>query len=168
MIYYQGYTVSFQEVPDEVSLVISIADCPHKCPGCHSPQLQKPKGNDLEDDIDQIIDEYGDVITCVCFMGEGRDLDTLKALIHYVHDLGYKTCLYTGSAITSELIFPDILDYAKFGPYIQECGGLDSPTTNQCMLYFQWRKMEWHKGVLYTFRLPKITDITYKFQCKKT
>ena len=44
--------------------------------------------------------------------------------------MGYKTCLYTGE----EEVSPEILEhltYIKTGPWIQELGGLSSPSTNQ-------------------------------------
>ena len=172
MIYYQGYTVSFQEVPDEVSLVISIADCPHKCPGCHSPELQKREGDNLLRDLPKLISEYKDAVTCICFMGEGQDVETMHALIKYAHNLGYKTCWYTGRTPQEKRSLPIGLDYYKYGPYIEELGGLDSPTTNQRMIKFEW-------GPIYRpssdpdcvcdviMGVPTATDITYKFQHKK-
>lgn len=172
MVYYQGCTVSFQEVPDEVSLVISIADCPHRCPGCHSPQLQKPEGNNLKKDINQLIAKYADVITCVCFMGEGQDIETMHMLIKYVHNLGYKTCWYTGRTPEENRMLPVVLDYYKYGPYIEELGGLDSPTTNQRMIQFGRGPIcqpssdpDCICDVIYG--VPTATDITYKFQQKK-
>lgn len=132
MLYYQGYTVSFQEVPDEISLVIEIADCPYKCPGCHSPELQKSAGRDLKIDIVSIIREYSDVITCVCLMGTGRDQKSVIDIANLVHDLGFKAAVYTGSNRWGKLA--KHFDYVKYGPYVEKLGGLDSPNTNQHMI----------------------------------
>lgn len=144
MIYLQGHAVTFQEVPNEITLVLLIGDCPHRCKGCHSPTMQKPEGKDLLTIINTLLNKYGDVITCVCFMGEGQDFKALFSAIKDVKRLGYKVCLYTGyyfgelvQAIRSEdpKLLPALknIDYVKEGPYIESLGGLDSPTTNQRM-----------------------------------
>lgn len=150
MLYYQGYTVSFQEVPDEISLVIQVADCPHHCPGCHSPQLQMPIGDPLFKDLPRMLTEYEDAITCVCFMGEGRDDAELHACHGIVKAWGLKTCLYTGGYGMHGCKW----DYIKIGPYIEENGPLTSRTTNQRMIRVNWDTLD-----------PKnaLTDITDKF-----
>ena len=43
--------VVFAEIPDEVSLAINISCCPHRCPGCHSPYLQKDYGVELDEEL---------------------------------------------------------------------------------------------------------------------
>jgi len=124
--------VSFQEVPDETSLTILIGDCPFRCKGCHSPELQEAKGNNLLEDIGALIDKYDGAITCVCFMGEGRDEKGLLDCNQIAKERGLKTALYSGSdnAFARMLEF---FDYIKQGPYIERLGGLDSPDTNQRM-----------------------------------
>lgn len=124
--------MSFQEVPDETSLTILIGDCPFKCKGCHSPELQEAQGRNLLVDIDALIDMYSTAITCVCFMGEGRDEEGLLACNKVAKDWGFKTALYSGSD-TAFARMLDHFDYIKQGPYIEELGGLDSPDTNQRM-----------------------------------
>lgn len=133
MIYCQGYAISFQEVPDEITLTILIADCPFRCEGCHSPRLQAREGLNLEENIAKIIGEYSDVITCVCFMGDGRDQETLLRCADYARDLGLKTAIYSGYTDAWSRYWPHF-DYYKCGQYIAELGGLDSPNTNQFML----------------------------------
>jgi len=155
MIYYQGYTVSFQEVPDEISLVFEIADCPYRCPGCHSPELQQAYGRDLKIDIVSIIRQYADAITCVCLMGTGRDEKSLFACADVIHNLGFKAAVYTGSKHWGKLA--KRFDYVKYGPYIERLGGLDKPTTNQHMIKVLSRNIF---GLTYE-------DITYRFQTKK-
>ncbi len=129
MLYCQGYTVSFQEIPDETSLVILVGDCPHRCPGCHSPELWQAKGDDLEVKLDSIIDQYQDVITCVCFMGDGQDYHAMERCFERVQDRGFKSAIYSGY----EVVAYDVthLDYIKIGKYKKDLGGLDKPTTNQ-------------------------------------
>ena len=47
---YLGYSIVFQEVPDEVTLAINISGCPHKCEGCHSKYLWEYDGHYVSDD----------------------------------------------------------------------------------------------------------------------
>lgn len=134
MLYYQGYAVSFQEIPDEVTLVIEVADCRHRCPGCHSPELQKPEGSDLEHDLESIISQYSDAITCVCLMGDGQDDGALFRCAEMINNHGFKSAVYTGGDEQRGLLIAPFFDYVKYGPYIKERGGLDSDATNQHLL----------------------------------
>lgn len=118
---YQGFTVAFQEVPNEVSLVFNISGCPYKCKGCHSPNLWKYQGRYLSEDFDTVIYQYIDLITCVCFMGGNQNMQELKQMLITCKMKGLKTCLYTGCNDINELC--DILeycDYLKLGQYIEE------------------------------------------------
>lgn len=148
---YQGYSIVFQEVPDEISLAISVSGCPYRCEGCHSPNLQEYEGEYLLQDFEKILDEYEGKITCVCFMGGDQNLIELIELCDMAHERDLKTCLYTGSVGCAYLqpLQPH-LDYLKIGPYVKECGGLDNENTNQVM----FRMVD---GI-------PVEDITYKFQ----
>ena len=94
MLKYTGYTIAFQEVPNEISLVFNISGCTHHCKGCHSQYLWEDVGRDLSADIADAIRQYADVITCVCFMGGDQDQKELVRLANMCG--GYKTCLYSG------------------------------------------------------------------------
>lgn len=129
---YLGYSITFQEVPDEVSLVFNISGCPHKCEGCHSKYLWEYDGEILLNDIDSIIKQYEGKITCVCFMGGDQNIEELIILLQTVKFYGYKTCVYSG--LNEVSLFDNILiylDYLKIGDYKRSLGGLDSPKTNQ-------------------------------------
>lgn len=149
---YLGYSVVFQEVPDEVTLAINISGCPHKCEGCHSKYLWEYEGNYISDDIDILIEKYKGLITCVCFMGGDQNLQELLELIIKVHQHKLKAALYTGVDVLNNLSIRILgnLDYCKIGHYDQACGGLDSKNTNQRMLKWNWNTNKWD-------------DITYKF-----
>lgn len=138
MVKYCGHYITFQEVPNEVSLVLTISNCPYRCKDCHSPWLRKNIGDELTPEvINELLDKYQGAVTCVCFMGAGRELHSMKKLVEYVESLGLKTCVYTGGE------FYEVVDlgsptYFKEGRYYAELGGLASPTTNQHM----WKKNE--------------------------
>lgn len=165
MIYCAGYTVSFQEVPDEVSLVLLISECQFRCKGCHSPELQKKTGEELtERFIDDLVDQYRNAITCVCFMGEGANICQTCVLAKYIKEkYKLKTALYTGMTLVNMAstcfnMVTDSFDYFKVGPYIEDLGGLASPDTNQMMFHVE--KLE-NNGI-------SINNITHKFQRKVT
>lgn len=143
MIKQCGHYITFQEVPNEVSLTFTISNCPYKCDECHSPWLQQNIGDELTfEDIKYYISLYKEAITCICFMGTGNNLVALGELINKIHEAGYRTCIYTGKNqdefeemiryfIEHNIHIPE---YIKYGPYQKELGGLSSSTTNQKML----------------------------------
>ena len=111
---YLGYSVVFQEVPDEVTLAINISGCPHKCEGCHSKYLWEYEGNYISKDIDDIINKYDGLITCVCFMGGDQNIEELNRLICKVQSKGYKCCLYTLYRIISVKINKELKFFSNF------------------------------------------------------
>lgn len=136
---YLNYDVVFQEVPDEVSLAINITNCPHRCHGCHSRILLEDVGSYISNDIDKILNEYHEFITCVVFMGGDQNIPELICLLKKVKAKGLKTCVYSG--LNSIIPFNDalqFLDYLKIGSYDESLGGLNSPTTNQ--IFYDMRK----------------------------
>lgn len=135
---YIGHSIVFQEVPNEVTLAISITGCPIHCKDCHSKYLWEDTGRYIRDDIQELLDKYKDTITCVCFMGGDRDFDCieeLKELCYICRVAGYKTALYTGNRLSPTLISFGLyyLNYIKVGEYNEQKGGLEKPTTNQKM-----------------------------------
>lgn len=129
MKYYQ-YTITFQEVPDEITLAFEITSCPHRCDGCHSPHLQEDIGQELTPSLFcDILKRYQGLITNVAFMG-GEQFAEINDLLNIVQSNKLKTTLYTGSEKVEEST-KSLLNYLKTGPYIPAMGGLDRPTTNQ-------------------------------------
>lgn len=159
MIRYAGHFITFQEVPGEVSLVFTITGCPRNCDGCHSPWLRDPNhGVDIEETFYTLLEKYGGDITCVCFMGEGQDPDTLSILVKHVQDRGLRVALYTGADSLEELPpFVKDFNYIKLGHYDKERGGLDNPGTNQ---RFYWNRTAG------TMLPPDLMDLTYLFERK--
>lgn len=158
MIKYVGTDITFQEVPGEVSLTILISNCQHRCEGCHSPQLREDIGDDLVRDLPGILERYKDAVTCVCFMGTGNDPCALRKCAEMAWKQNLKTAVYCGEDEENAhwvWLFPTGKpDYIKFGPYIQSLGGLDSPHTNQSMVWYNPETRQYE-------------DITYKFQKRK-
>ena len=150
---YLGYSIVFQEVPDEVTLAINISGCPHKCEGCHSKYLWEYQGNYISDDLDSLIEKYKGLITCVCFMGGDQNQIDLLGLLKTVQKYGLKTALYTGLGLVNNLNMRILgnLNYLKTGEYNSSLGGLNSLTTNQRMYKWNYSTGQWD-------------DITYKFQ----
>ena len=48
MVRYHNFDIVFAEIPGETTLAINIANCPNRCPGCHSPHLQADAGHVLD------------------------------------------------------------------------------------------------------------------------
>lgn len=157
MIKYKSDTVQvvFEEIPDEVTLAIEITNCPGHCVGCHSPWLREDIGEELTSDVLHDLIDKNKGITCVCFMGEGKDTVGLLNLAKMVEDMGLKAALYSGREHLG-LEFFSVFSYVKVGPYIAEYGPLNKETTNQ-KLYEVHHKKE---GNEVSF---KFDDITYKF-----
>ena len=140
MVKYCGHYITAQEVPDEISLVLSITNCLHHCEGCHSPWLQADIGDELTPEIlRHLIKAYKDGITCVCFMGTGGDYEGLAVLTDLVwEEFLLNVCVYTGDDDMAFVVYCEEHkhmrpDFIKCGHYDKEAGGLSSPTTNQRM-----------------------------------
>lgn len=135
MLKYVDYDIVFQEIPDEVTLAINLSNCPHRCPGCHSPHLRSDIGEILsEKALSDLIFKYEKAITCVCFMGGDASPDELCKLAVFIRKKWgqkIKTAWYSGNNTLQNKEFTRYFNYIKLGEYIQSKGGLDKKTTNQ-------------------------------------
>ena len=133
MLKYVDTLVSFQEIPDEISLCINISNCPNNCPGCHSAYLKDDIGTPLTYiELMRILKDIRG-ITCVCFMGGDKEPWEIQRLAQFVKEKGLKVAWYSGKQELHEDIRLANFDYVKLGPYVEELGPLTSPTTNQVM-----------------------------------
>lgn len=127
--------VVFREVPEELALAINISGCPVKCPGCHSSYLAQDIGEILDTKSLASLIDANPGISCVSFMGGDADPDYLKVLIGWMRENhpSVKVCWYSGRTLENAESYgmPDVLDFIKVGPFTDECGPLDSETTNQ-------------------------------------
>jgi len=153
MLKYVNYDIVFQEIPDEVTLVINISNCPNGCPGCHSPFLQKDSGEPLsKETLIYLLQEYGKSVTCFCFMGGDSEPDEIVKLAQFLHtqSLGkIKVGWYSGKQNLPPTFNTEYLQYIKLGPYIKLLGSLKSPKTNQ--------------RIYKIGESGQMTDITYRF-----
>ena len=154
---YVDSVVTFQEVPDEITLCINISNCKIHCKGCHSPYLWEDIGEELNIDSLQKLVKENDGITCISFMGGTDEVLNLAKWIK--NNTNLKTCWYTSNTLDSITFEYNDLDYLKTGPYIESLGGLNSPTTNQ-----RFYKIIEINDKDYPYHI--LDDITYKFQKK--
>lgn len=150
--------VTFQEIPDEVTLCIAISGCTIHCKGCHSRELWEDKGISLTiEELQRLLDKHKG-ITCLCLLGGEREIDALTELFQYAYKR-VRTAWYCGLDMIpkDKLGIMQYLDYVKVGRYDMELGALDSPTTNQ-----RFYKVK-HIG---NGEYEKI-DLTYKFSNKE-
>lgn len=150
MLKYVDVLVSFQEVPDEISLCINISNCPCHCEGCHSSYLAEDIGEYLTYNKVLELVNSNKGISCVCFMGGDSnpgDINGLAAVIRTQTNL--KVAWYSGRQYIPEGLNLSYFDYIKIGPYIPKLGGLDSETTNQ---------------IMYKVQDNQLNNITYRFR----
>lgn len=133
MLKYVDTLVSFQEIPDEISLCINISNCPNNCPGCHSSYLKDDVGIPLTYvELMQLISK-NQGISCVCFMGGDKEPWEVQRLAQRVKEKGLKAAWYSGKSEIPEDIRLVNFDYVKLGPYMEEKGPLNNRNTNQVM-----------------------------------
>lgn len=151
MLKFVDTLVSFQEIPDEISLCINISNCPCHCEGCHSSYLAEDIGEPLGYWTLNNLIKTNKGITCVCFMGGDSDPEWVATLAFRVKrdfpDL--KIGWYSGRQHLPSNFPTQHFDYIKVGPYIPKLGGLDKETTNQ---------------IMYKVDNGNLIDITYRFK----
>ena len=151
---YLNSEITFREIPDEITLCINISNCPFKCIGCHSPELQKDIGEELTLSVLNKLLSKNKGVTCIVFMGGDSEIKVLELMLKFVkfNYPNLKTAWYSGRK-TIPLIFDlTTLDFLKLGPYIKEYGPLDNKTTNQRLYRLK------HIDLFTLFE-----NITYKF-----
>ena len=131
MIKYVQSMVTFEEVPTEVTLSLSISNCQNRCSGCHSPELRCNIGTELTNEVlDELINKNNG-ISCVLLLGEGNDRSRLIDIAKRVrneHKLA--VALYSGRDNVEEDVW-NAFDYVKIGRYVASLGPLNKVTTNQ-------------------------------------
>lgn len=135
MLTYVDTKVVLAEVPNEITLAINIANCPCKCKGCHSSYLSEDIGDPLLPEVLETLIDSNKGITCVAFMGGDAEPWEIAKLALFVKVVfpDLKVAWYSGREFLHSRIELNIhdFDYIKLGPYKEECGPLNSKTTNQ-------------------------------------
>lgn len=135
---YTTEQITFQEVPNEISLSFLIAGCPLKCKGCHSADSWRatseaseaikskihPINNNVQNQLtteylENRIKQYQDMISCVLFLSGEWKIKQLIELLQTVKNTNpsLKTCLYTGLELDEivELIEQEINEKVEIG-----------------------------------------------------
>ena len=134
MLKYVNTGIVFQEIPDEVTLAINISNCPCHCPGCHSRYLWEDVGLPLDTEaIDAFVNQYGNKISCIAFMGGDAEPTSVNRLAQYIHEEHpqFKVAWYSGRIRIPRGVVRADFDYIKLGPFIKHLGPLKQTTTNQ-------------------------------------
>ena len=134
MLKYVNTGIVFQEIPDEVTLGINISNCPCHCPGCHSRYLWEDVGLPLDTEaIDAFVNQYGNEISCIAFMGGDAEPTSVNRLAQYIHEEHpqFKVAWYSGRIRIPRGVVRADFDYIKLGPFIKHLGPLKQTTTNQ-------------------------------------
>ena len=152
MLKYVDAKIVFSEIPNEITLAISISGCPCHCRGCHSSYLADDIGTPLDEmELTSLI-EGNRGISCIAFMGGDAEPWEIHHMAMFIRELYpmIKVAWYSGREELHSSIGLNLqdFDFIKLGPYKEEYGPLDSKTTNQ-------RLFKIVKG--------KLEDITYKF-----
>lgn len=152
---YADYDIVFQEVPGEVTLALNLSHCPNACKGCHSAYLMEDVGTLVdEESMEALLGKYERGITCVSFMGGDRHPFEVAEWATYLrsHHPRLKIAWYSGKQELPAYFPIDRFNFIKLGPYLEEEGPLNVPTTNQRF---------------YRVEEGKLQDITQVFWKKK-
>lgn len=135
MLKFVNYNIVFQEIPNETTLAINLSRCPNHCPGCHSADLQKDIGEELNEKVLlNLLSQYQRSVSCICFMGGDNDpkmIEKLGAFLKRMSLYQLKIGWYSGKSDLPKDFSTQAFDFIKLGPYIESFGPLTSPTTNQ-------------------------------------
>ena len=132
-MFYSYPQETFQEVPGEISLALSISGCPINCIGCHSSETHNKEFGKVLDETEmkRLLKKHKHISTVLFYGGEWL-LSELKMLMEMVINKGLKVALYSGfelSYFNEDLL--EMVDFIKVGRYKEDLGGLQSPNTNQ-------------------------------------
>lgn len=135
MLRFAECDIVFQEIPDEVTLAVSISGCPNHCKGCHSPYLWEDVGEPLTETVLlRWLATYGYAVTCVCFMGGDNEPEEVNRLAGFLQEQSLcrvKVAWYSGKRDIPACIEAKNFHFIKLGPYVKSLGGLTSRSTNQ-------------------------------------
>ena len=132
MVKFVETKVVFEEIPDKITLGITISNCPFRCKGCHSDYLRGDTGNELTVSVLDDLIKKNKGINCILFLGDGNDKETICSLGKHIKNTYNE--IMTGIYSGFDEILPEYLtsfDYIKTGKWVEEFGPLNKETTNQ-------------------------------------
>ena len=157
--------ITLNEVPNKVAVFVEFSNCHLKCEGCHSNHLHSDMFDGEKTDIKYIlsyvekqIDKGAEYIVLMGGDTNGVTKEDLYLLIGRLAEIA-PVMLYSGLEDTSILTDTN-LTLLKTGGYIEELGGILSPTTNQ-KVFKKDIKVLPTSGVVATQIVP--VDITDEF-----
>lgn len=157
--------ITLNEVPNKVAVFVEFNNCHLKCEGCHSNHLHSDMFDGEKTDIKYIlsyvekqIDKGAEYIVLMGGDTNGVSKEDLYTLINKLDDIA-PVMLYSGSEDIS-ILTSTRLTLLKTGGYIEELGGLLSPTTNQ-KVFKKGIKVLSASGAVATQIVP--VDITKEF-----
>lgn len=126
----------------EMAVVLYVAGCSRRCPGCHNPSLQTTKGHTLipvsmvVKFIDRFLTEKkaADLVASVVFQGGdwAEYPDAYVALAGVAHKRKYRTVLYTGELYENlPKNVREVSDWVVDGPWDENAVGVFPPSDNQ-------------------------------------
>lgn len=118
MLKYDNYAVTFQEVPNEICLYITITNCPIHCEGCNSKHLWEDTGKILDwASLNAIIHANKHVTYVVLGGGDSNPKEIDKLARHIKRSTNLKVCWYSGQDVISEDIDISNFDAIKIGHF---------------------------------------------------
>lgn len=130
--------ITFQEVPNEVSITLPILGCPRNCRGCSWSSINLDPSLCTLDlgEFFAYVDRYRDYATCITVMGGEWDIVFITEILTKIKTNypNLRLALYSGKYILDDHLYCrviQLLDYLKEGGYVEELGPLSSKTTNQ-------------------------------------
>lgn len=122
--------VVFREIPDEITLALTISNCPIMCKHCNSKHLWADIGSELTiTKLNHLITKNTG-ITCILFLGGDSDTNYLNNLAKYIKNkYSIKVGWYSGQDSIDNMINLEYFDYIKIGHFNGK--PLNNKDTNQ-------------------------------------
>lgn len=136
-----NYTILLKEIPWKISIVFAMTWCPMKCEGCHSEELWDAN-NWFElnkETIMSVLEKYKGYFDVVLFFWWEWNWMKFMDLLKFLKEKDYKIWLYTWMDVRPKHL-EKYLDYLKYWKYTESLGWLESPTTNQRLIYIPEEK----------------------------
>lgn len=118
MLKYNNYDITTSEIPEEISLYITITNCPIRCADCNSKHLWEDNGNPLEWSNLNTLIHINQGISCVCFGGGDNSPKEINNLAwHIKNSTKLKVGWYSGQDTISKDIDIANFDFIKVGHF---------------------------------------------------